>query len=360
MISAFQNIDENITLVRGDTLAFAVELFDEDPATGEQTPLTQDLDYCYFSVSKNFSDTTNVFQKSLQDGISKIDAGKYRVRIAPEDTVNLEVGEYYYDLEIGINGDRFTLLRGLFDLEYDITQIGGIIPRNTRLIDFIEDNIGAVTAEEINGATEISDYAFYNKKSLTSIDIPAGVTKIGDSAFWYCTELIRITIPNTVTTISELAFNHCDKLTSFIIPNSVTSIGSNAFAGCEGLTSIKIPNSVTSIGSTVFSGCRGLTSVILPDTIESIGGSMFSYCTSLTSMSLPGTVTNIGSYAFNGCSALASLAVNSAIPPTIARMTFSGAKADMNIYVPAESVDAYKAAQYWSERADYIQAIPTV
>ena len=31
----------------------------------------------------------------------------------------------------------------------------------------------------------------------------------------------------------------------------------------------------------------------------------------------------------------------------------------MNIYVPSESVDAYKAASGWSDFASKIQAIPT-
>lgn len=126
MINAFQNINENITLVRGDTLAFGLELYlAAEENEQDQTLLDQDLDSCYFTVRKDYDNTENVFQKSLGDGIEKVSQGVYRVRIAPEDTSELEVGVYYYDCEIGINDDIFTILRGSFNLVWDITRQGG-------------------------------------------------------------------------------------------------------------------------------------------------------------------------------------------------------------------------------------------
>ena len=63
------------------------------------------------------------------DGIQKIEtkgnALYYGIRIAPEDTKNIEIGNYYYDLEIGLNGDKFTLLNGILKLDKDITNEGG-------------------------------------------------------------------------------------------------------------------------------------------------------------------------------------------------------------------------------------------
>ena len=52
------------------------------------------------------------------------------------------------------------------------------------------------------------------------------------------------------------------------------------------------------------------------------------------------------------------MTIHAETPPTIANSTITGLKADCIIYVPAASVDAYKAKQYWSARAAYIQAIP--
>ena len=91
--------------------------------------------------------------------------------------------------------------------------------------------------------------------------IPNSVTGIGRSAFWNCRSLASIDIPNSVTSIGEVAFYRCINLTSIEIPNSVTSIGNYAFSSCTGLTSIKLPNSVTSIGDYAFYYCSDLTDV---------------------------------------------------------------------------------------------------
>ena len=105
--------ETNLNMIRGDTLAFAVEI---DGLEG------QTLSSAYFSVKADASDTEYTLQKSLSDGISEVEAGKYRVRVAPEDTANVEPGTYRYDLQIGANGDIFTVLRGKLKIVEDITR----------------------------------------------------------------------------------------------------------------------------------------------------------------------------------------------------------------------------------------------
>lgn len=111
-------MNNNMKMVRGDTLSFAIQYsFDEETI--------QDLDTCYFSCKKNADDEEYIFQKSLDNGISKVADGQYRIRIAPEDTEDVEIGNYLYDLEIGLNGDKFTLLKGILKIDADVTR-GGI------------------------------------------------------------------------------------------------------------------------------------------------------------------------------------------------------------------------------------------
>ena len=43
-------------------------------------------------------------------------------RKAPEDTYNVDLGTYYYDLEIWKNNDIYTILRGSLRIEKDITR----------------------------------------------------------------------------------------------------------------------------------------------------------------------------------------------------------------------------------------------
>lgn len=103
--------EQIINMVRGDTLAFGMEF----------TDLEQDLESAYFSAKKNYDDTETAFQKSLGDGIEKVSDGVYRVRLAPSDTADLDAGKYYYDLQIGVNGDIYTIMYGVINLYPDVT-----------------------------------------------------------------------------------------------------------------------------------------------------------------------------------------------------------------------------------------------
>ena len=103
--------DKYIKMVRGDTLAFGIEI----------TDLTDDLDSVYFTCKRNATDEEYIFQKSLDDGVTKIDDGKYKVRVAPEDTENVEARDYYYDLQIGITNEIYTVIKGKLKIEQDVT-----------------------------------------------------------------------------------------------------------------------------------------------------------------------------------------------------------------------------------------------
>ena len=83
----------------------------------------------------------------------------------------------------------------------------------------------------------------------------------------------------------------------------------------------------------------------------------FSGCDSLTTVTVPATVTSIGTRAFDSIH-LTSITFKSTTPPTLASTTVFG---DFygTIYVPAEALETYKTAQYWSNFASAIQPIPS-
>lgn len=187
-----------------------------------------------------------------------------------------------------------------------------------------------------------------------------GITTISSSAFLNCSVLTTVEIPDSVTTIGNLAFNDCRSLRNIKIPSSVTTIGNSVFTNCYSLTSVEIPNSVTTIGDGVFSSCTSLSNVKISNNITIIPNACFAYCTALTNLTLPNTITHIGSSAFlNYSGTWESLTLLSTVPPTLGNYVFSGPINNLTIYVPAESVDTYKADSGWSTYASKIQPIPS-
>ena len=234
-----------------------------------------------------------------------------------------------------------------------------------------------------NSITSIGDYAFGECFSLTSITIPNSVTSIGEWAFSACESLASVTIGNGVTSIGAAAFSSCSSLTSIAIPNSVTSIGSEAFCGCSSLTSVTIGNSVTSIGEIAFVECYSLSSIvvesgnatydsrgncnaiietatntlivgcqntIIPNSVTSIGDYTFYACSSLTSITIPNSVTSIGEGAFSYCESLTTVICEASNVPVLGEYVFDGMPlSEATLYVPAQSLDDYKAAEQWKD-----------
>ena len=206
-----------------------------------------------------------------------------------------------------------------------------------------------------DNVTSIPYGTFCACNQLSSVILPDGIASISGFAFGICTTLTSVTIPTSVTSIGDDVFRECYALTSITIPNSVTSIGERAFSYCSSLTSITIPSGVTSLANALFYKCLILSSVTIPDGVTSIGGSAFNGCSGLTSVTIPSGVTNIGGYAFAFCSAVTSMTCLPTTPPTLESNAFW--RVWFTIYVPSESVDAYKAASGWSTYASAIEPI---
>jgi len=105
--------EQNVVMVRGDTMSFGLKVeFDEG---------VQNLDTAFFTCKSNYDDYDVIFKKSIGDGIEIVGTDEksvtYRIRIAPNDTEYLEPGNYYYDFQIGVNYDVFTLRRGILKIE---------------------------------------------------------------------------------------------------------------------------------------------------------------------------------------------------------------------------------------------------
>ena len=222
----------------------------------------------------------------------------------------------------------------------------------------------ALTSIQLPDSLEsIGEYAFHNCSALTSIQLPGGLESIGKHAFYNCSALTSIQLPNSLETIGEYAFYNCKALSTIQIPESVQSLGERVFENCSGLTSATLPKGLKSIPAYLFLKCSALAEVVLPDSLEVIGGSAFSGCASLTQISLPEGLSVLSGGAFDGSGlkemalpstltqigdyALAGSFIHCPIKEPI-RVEYPSRDARNTVlYVPEESVDAYRNASGW-------------
>lgn len=174
-----------------------------------------------------------------------------------------------------------------------------------------------------------------DKKYTGKIKIPSEVkwngkkkkvVEIGDYAFDCCYELKSVSIPSSVYYIGRFAFDNCYLLEEINIPNGVEAIKVSAFYNCTNLESVKIPNTVTSIRHSAFQYCCNLESIIIPSSVNSIGISAFSECKALK---------NVYCQAVN-------------VPETHSSAFDNSPIEKMTLYVPGESMNAYKTTAPWS------------
>ncbi|MBR6334930.1 MAG: leucine-rich repeat domain-containing protein, partial [Clostridia bacterium] len=192
--------------------------------------------------------------------------------------------------------------------------------------------ITEIGADDWQGLTSISDYAFDGCNTLSSVVLPDTLTSIGQFSFFGCDNLTSLNVApgNTkyhssgnciIETESKILIKG---ISNSVIPDdgSVTAIGSTAFRACAGLTRIEIPEGVTEIkagtylwtisaylSNGAFSGCPDLEEVVLPGTIETIGTGAFSNCKNLKNISLTNGIKKIGDSAFGNCIALTEITI---------------------------------------------------
>lgn len=247
------------------------------------------------------------------------------------------------------------------------------------------------TVEFGNGITSIPNSMFDSCYGLTEVVISNSIKDIGKNAFYYC-NLTKLILGENVETIGQAAFRGAD-IKDINIPNNVTSIGGGVFGECHYLERIVIPSSVEEIGEGVFNYCYELESIIvdednmyydsrencnaiietnsntliagcsktiIPNDVISIAANAFYGCKELTSIIIPKNVISIGGYAFycNG-GKLEKITCKAKNPPTCSKSTFSGVSKSIPVHVPESSVEAYRAAEGWSEFTNFV-AIPEV
>lgn len=182
---------------------------------------------------------------------------------------------------------------------------------------------------------------------------------IPNNEIWYTSTDGKVVTPTSTTGFGAtiLTNTYTDGKGVITFDGDVTKIGDSAFRSNGKFMSITMPNSVTSIGAYTFQRCTGLTSVIISNTLADIGEHAFDGCSSLTSITIPNSIKRIQSNALYKCTSLTSVIIEAKTPPTFYSYIFEYST-NVSIYVPSESVEAYKTAENLTNYADLIKAIP--
>lgn len=206
-----------------------------------------------------------------------------------------------------------------------------------------------------SSAENVTGFAFYNCRRLTSVTFEGDVDQIGYMAFETCNQMTSVTFKASVDTIDARAFNGAGRIRAVNIPdvqswcqinfahdasnplcpNSNNSellvngelvtdidvtggVGQYAFYYYKRLKSAKISGE-GEIEQYAFRGCRGLTSVEIGEGIGVVGKEAFRDAGALTLLRMDNSVTNLVSDAFYDCNGLRRVST----PPVVSSIQSS-------------------------------------
>ncbi len=196
-------------------------------------------------------------------------------------------------------------------------------------IEYREDSLvyyfGKNTAESFTvskNVNYISDYAFYNCKTLKHINMPdvffIGAKAfansslesfdlkteysdcfVGQAAFNNCKNLKKADLTHA-DTIDYAAFENCTSLKDVTFNEYVSLIDGLAFSNTA-LESVEIYGNESYIGEDVFKGCKNLKTVVFGDGVWWIDSNVIRDCEKIETVYLSKTIEEFGENAFQNC-----------------------------------------------------------
>lgn len=77
----------------------------------------------YFTVKDSLYGGNKIFQKTLENGITKSDDDYYHILINPEDTDEMSYKDYFYDIEVITRNYKKTIASGILNFKREITTL---------------------------------------------------------------------------------------------------------------------------------------------------------------------------------------------------------------------------------------------
>lgn len=205
--------------------------------------------------------------------------------------------------------------------------------------------------------SKISNYAFYDYKSLTSVKIPKNIKAIGEYAFSKCSSLNTVQIEESVDTIYSYAFSDCTSLSDVKLSNTPI-IRNYVFSGCTALSSLTLPENIQAVGYGLCYNCKSLLSINIPKNVLAIGDDAFYGCEKLKTIYISESVLAMGTRSFGYCENITDVYCYATTPPVHLSKYYKKGISDFflnsyinyaTLHVPNESIDKYKGAFSWSD-----------
>ena len=205
--------------------------------------------------------------------------------VTPDTTQQIVTPDDEYDglsmVTVEAISDEYIIPSGTKEItengEHDVTNYAKVAVNvatsgsgENKVLNIVANNANySITASDLEGATKITDYAFYDRTKLISIVIPNTVTSIGKQAFYSCDYLNSVTIGNKVKTIGERAFYGCKALKTLVFPSTLTTINNYVFQNCTGMQvyDFSACTAVPTLGTTVFSGIPSGCQIRVPSNL---------------------------------------------------------------------------------------------
>ena len=297
------------------------------------------------------------------------------------------------DISTGVCGDN---LSWSFDTETGHLDITGSGDMNLNKYPAwtTKNNIIITSVSFPDSITSIDMYAF-EEQALTDVVVPASVKKFGRNAFGSMPTLLRFTYEGEgYADVKENVLYNCynlryfkgitrmlsynNALDSVIVTYGYASTNFSKLSYIDNthaydtrlsgkydtipkkIKTLFLPDGLETIGNFLLCNAPDLGGIIIPEKVQSIGKGAFLNCTALDSLIFMGdTIREIGDSAFCHCTNLGYMRLQDTIPPTIYEHTFDSVNRNIPIYIPANCIQRYQEAPFWSEFFNFIEPAPT-
>lgn len=290
-----------------DTIYYVGEAAFKDCANLEEVTLGEKVTYLGIACFSN----TKIETLHLGAEVINADGAFMNCPYLQEVTVSL-LNEYFYADENALY-NVYTYYDEECPAEIDYEEI--------YLVYYFGKNTDEsfTVSEDVN---YISDYAFYNCKTLKHINMPdvffIGAKAfansslenfdlkteysdcfVGQAAFNNCKNLKKADLTHA-DTIDYAAFENCTSLEKVTLNEDVLCIDGLAFSNTA-LESVEIYGNESYIGEDIFKGCKNLKTVVFGDGVWWIDSNVIRDCEKIETVYLSKTIEEFGENAFQNC-----------------------------------------------------------